>query len=238
VHCGSSKPLASSGVGPSEGSRESLELRGSVRCPKGSLCGQATMETLFVMFMIFLLIAAIYQVFLIHNTLYQMAANAYYDAFKMARDGNKSDQGITKSSKPLTLAKVGGGSTGSQATNIPIIPLYQSSVTVSTQVNRNYYIEYGTEGDPFDIASKDGSGSVAHGNQTGAPTCSASCACPIDPNDPNGHTILDTQLSILMTTVTEPTFPHVACNPSHPELNPPGSVCLPGKLWGTTPNCH
>jgi hypothetical protein len=235
MQCHSSEHSASNGSRSSKGGEECLQLKGRARGPKGSSCGQATMETLFVMFLMFLLIAAIYQVFLIHNTLYQMAANAYYDAFKMARDGNKSDQSITKSSKPLTLAKVSGGS---QATGIPIIPLYKSSVTVSTQVNRNYYIEYGTEGDPFDIASKDGSGSVTHGNQTGTPTCSASCACPIDPNDPNGHTILDTQLSILLTTVTEPTFPHVACNPSHPELNPPGSVCLPGKNWGTTPNCH
>jgi hypothetical protein len=48
----------------------------------GSERGQALVETLLMMWLLTLLLAAIIQVFLVHNYAYQMANNAYYSLFK------------------------------------------------------------------------------------------------------------------------------------------------------------
>lgn len=197
--------------------------------------GQATMETLFVMFMMFLLIGAIYQVFLIHNTLFQMVANAYYDAFKNGREKNNSDNSPTNYSSPITLAQAsgggggGGGGGGSNNQSFPIIPMYQmASLGVSTQAIKNYWLESGTQGDPFNIAGM--SSDVSTGNQQaqqqGPPQTGCGAQGPPD-NNGNPETLGQFELNwIISNPHAEPPFPHTTSTDSHG---------LP--VYGLAPNC-
>ncbi|MBZ5537169.1 MAG: hypothetical protein LAO31_14535 [Acidobacteriia bacterium] len=192
--------------------------------------GQATMETLFVMFLMFMLIAGIYQTFLIHNTLFQMTANAYYDAFKNARDKNNSDNEIAQYSSPLTLAKAsgggggGGGGGGSSQQSFPIIPFFQGSMLgVPTQVARVYWIAAGTKGLPWDIVGT--SPDVSLGNQQAPPQ--KGCGATMTDGDGNSHTVGEMQQQWINDHPhQEPAFPHTSGTDEHG---------LP--VYGLTPNC-
>jgi hypothetical protein len=163
--------------------------------------GQASLENLFVIFMMFLLIAAIYQMFMIHNTLFQMAANAYYDSFKEARDKNSKDNSFTTDiHHDLKLSSASGG----DPHGVPIINLFQQAGSYS--VNASYYIGSGTEGNPFDIQSM--SPSVSQGNQQ-APPCQGSCSCSMNDSDGNSHSVGEMQAQWIHDHPgVEPSFPH------------------------------
>jgi hypothetical protein len=194
--------------------------------PRNPSRGQATMETLFVMFLMFMLIAGIYQTFLIHNTLFQMAANAYYDAFKNARDKNNSDNEIKHYSSPLTLAKAsgGGGGSGSGQQAFPIIPFFQSSMLgVPTQVTRVYWIAAGTKGLPWDIVGT--SPEVSLGNSQAPPQ--KGCGATMTDGDGNSHTVGEMQQQWINDHPhQEPAFPHTSGT---------DSKGLP--VFGLTSNC-
>lgn len=177
--------------------------------------GQATLESLFVMFLMFMLIAAIYQMFLIHNAIYQMAANAYYDTFQEARNKNNPNTGFTTDiNKPLKLKN------GSQT--IPTIRFFQAGV--SMQVTKKYWIGSGTKGEVFSMPDF-GSGTASANQQANnSPPCSG-CGCSLD-GDPD-HTIGSVQLGWIMSNPgVEPSFPHT----TYVDAN--GNT-----KYGLTPNC-
>lgn len=178
--------------------------------------GQATLESLFIMFLMFMLIAAIYQMFLIHNAIYQMAANAYYDTFKEARDKNDPNTEFTTDiNKPLKL-KTGGQT-------IPTIRFFQSGV--SMQVKRKYWIGSGTKGEVFSMPDF-GSGTASANQQANnSPPCSG-CGCSVD-GDPD-HTIGSVQLGWIMSNPgVEPSFPHTTY------VDAKGNT-----KYGLKPNCN
>ena len=62
-----------------------------MRLPNAGQTGQAFVETLFMIWLLTLLLSAIIQVFLVHNYTFQMANNAYYSLFKDKAYGEHND---------------------------------------------------------------------------------------------------------------------------------------------------
>ena len=58
---------------------------------RGGETGQAFVETLLMVWLLTLLLSAIFQVFLVHNYTFQMANNAYYSLFKDKAYGQHND---------------------------------------------------------------------------------------------------------------------------------------------------
>jgi hypothetical protein len=194
------------------------------------IVGQATFETLFIMFMMFMLIAAIYQMFLIHNTIYQMSANAYYKAFKDARDKNSKDNDFTTEiSGPLRLTN---GVAGGDPQTIPRIALFAGGGPL--RVNTQYWIGSGTKGSLLPDFSSAGTGR-AH-QQAKAPPCSGSCGCTVVDGDGNSHTMGETQYGYIMSNpLSQPPFPHsVRPGPDFPAT----PQCPLGSPYCTTPTCN
>ncbi|MBZ5553865.1 MAG: hypothetical protein LAO21_14170 [Acidobacteriia bacterium] len=203
------------------------------------------METLFVMFLMFMIIAAIYQLFIVHNTFFQMTANAYYDAFKESRDQNKKDNSFTLSSsdleKPLTLTN---GMSGGDNKTIPLIPFFKGSLSgVSMRVSRNFHLSRGTGGGAlpdFGTTFRDASNN-AQGQGT---PCTGSCDCVIG-HDGDGNPVTTMQMqmrAIMHDPFSEPKFPHISCVGAQAGPQPGGGYCPTTILggvapWGLTATC-
>lgn len=179
------------------------------------------------MFLMFMLIAAIYQMFLIHNTIYQMAANAYYEAFKEARQKNKKDYDFTKEiNKPLQLKNAAGG--GNQ--RIPLLRFFQSGT--SMQVNRKFWIGSGTKPDLLPDFSS--AGSSRAGQLAQSPPCTGSCSCTMVDSDGDSHTVGEMQTEwIHAHPGQEPHFPHTRLG-----VYRDCSTCPEYLHFGLTSNCY
>lgn len=191
--------------------------------------GQATLESLFVMFLMFMLIAAIYQMFLIHNTLYQMAANAYYEAFKEARNQNNTSTAFNIDiNRPLKLTKAYSSATDDQT--LPVINLFRGSV--SMRVNRQFWIGSGVKGEIFSIP--DFGSSVSNANAQTPASCTG-CGCMVD----GEHSVGATQVAWMSDNLgQQPPFPYTTRAPDSKGKYPASPGCPAGSPYCLAPGCH
>lgn len=213
-----------------------LSLRSTHMGCRGMSCrqhrrGQATMESLFVVFMLFMLIAAIYQMFLIHNTIYQMSANAYYDAFKQARDKNNKDNDFTTEiNGPLKLTS---GTDGGDPQTIPLVRFFASGAG-SMRVTKEYWIGSGTKSSLLPDFSSAGTAQTSQYAKN--PPCTGSCGCTLTDSDGNSHTMGETQYQWIMSNPgAQPPFAYgTRSGPPYPA----SPNCPAGSPYCLTPTCN